>query len=334
MSTQNSNAYQTNNEQLSLINILNTMYNDNLTQINNLQDSNNQIRNSLVQILTSGTAQRFPIGYNNSSSRQNSPQNQRNRGNSFYDRRSRESGQIYDDYRNSRSTQQYPSTRRASVNTQPTFFDFIGEYSIPLSSLPLNMRRRSASDSSASNTNITQLLQNFLQPIEVCPTSAQIEAATRHVRYCDIVSPKNTSCPISMEEFGDNDTVTVIRHCSHIFNTEQITNWFTTNCRCPVCRYDIREYNSDVTSEFYQNTSTLDISFNNILERSEEEPIQTRRPAYNSRRSQILGSVSTNQPEIEAYVNEIFGIDISGNNPYNTDTINFVVGNIMNMMNR
>ena len=196
------------------------------------------------------------------------------------------------------------------------------------------MRRRSSSDSSASVADITQLLQSFLQPIEVRPTPAQIEAATRRVCYCDIVSPQNTSCPISMEEFSDNDTVTVIRYCSHIFNTEQITNWFTTNCRCPVCRYDIREYNSDVTSEFYRNSSTLDISFNNVPERNdeEEEPTQSRR-LYNNRRNQTLRGVSVHQPQIEAYVSQIFGIDVSGN-PYNTDTVNFVVENIMNMMNR
>ena len=47
-----------NNETLFLVNILNTMYNDNLRQINNLtstlsnlNNSNNQIRDLLVQLL-------------------------------------------------------------------------------------------------------------------------------------------------------------------------------------------------------------------------------------------------------------------------------------------
>ena len=54
----NSNTFRISNEHLLLINILNTMYNDNLRQINNITDTlnnlnntNNQIRNSLIQIL-------------------------------------------------------------------------------------------------------------------------------------------------------------------------------------------------------------------------------------------------------------------------------------------
>ena len=39
--------------------------------------------------------------------------------------------------------------------------------------------------------------------------------------------------------------VTVIRFCGHIFSTGSLNTWFTTNCRCPVCRYDIRNYNSN-----------------------------------------------------------------------------------------
>ena len=56
----NSNTFRISNEQLLLINILNTMYNDNLRQINNITDTlnnlnntNNQIRNLLVQLLNS-----------------------------------------------------------------------------------------------------------------------------------------------------------------------------------------------------------------------------------------------------------------------------------------
>lgn len=352
MSHQNSNVYRTNNEQIFLINILNTMYNDNLVQINNLQESNSQIRNLLVQILTNGTAQRLFVGNNSPSSQQHSPQHQRNRGNSISERRPRENGITSEEYRNPRLYQQQAG-RRLSVNTQPQFFDFIGEYNVPLATLPLNMRRGSSSD--PQTVDIGQLIQSFLQPIEVRPTPAQIETATRRVQYCDIVSPQNTSCPISMEEFGDNDVVTVIRHCSHIFNTEQITNWFTSNCRCPVCRYDIREYNSNVSSEFYQSQPTVDVSFNAGLERSEEQGTEEIQPPrqtnslYESLRSDIIHlynnrnyredsrpaqNFSGNNNPLDAYVNRLLNIDISGNNPSNTETVNLVVSNILNMINR
>lgn len=99
------------------------------------------------------------------------------------------------------------------------------------------------------------MMQTFLQPIDIRPTQQQIEDATRRATYADIVRPLNTQCPISMEEFNDTDVVTIIRHCGHVYNTEHLTNWFRTNCRCPVCRFDIREhrneYRGDNSSSFF-----------------------------------------------------------------------------------
>ena len=103
------------------------------------------------------------------------------------------------------------------------------------------------------NNYFENILNNFMQPVDINPTQTQIETATRRVRYCDIVSPINTSCPISMEDFNDNDIVLVIRHCGHIFNNENLTNWFRTNCKCPVCRYDIREYSSGTSREIFNS---------------------------------------------------------------------------------
>lgn len=80
----------------------------------------------------------------------------------------------------------------------------------------------------------------FFDPVAVYPTQTQIDIATRRVRYRDVAAPRNIACPISMVDFTDNDIVTVIRHCGHIFATDQLNIWFATNCTCPVCRFDIR----------------------------------------------------------------------------------------------
>jgi len=93
-----------------------------------------------------------------------------------------------------------------------------------------------------NQSTINRILESFLAPIDIYPTQAQIETATRVARYGDITRPPNTTCPISLDSFEDSQLVTVIRHCGHIFNTEQIGSWFRANCRCPVCRYDIRNY--------------------------------------------------------------------------------------------
>ena len=121
-----------------------------------------------------------------------------------------------------------------------------------------------------SNTNtFSEVLQGFLDPVEVRPTPSQIEAATRRARFADIVRPLNAQCPISMEDFSDNDIVTVIRSCGHVFHTESLRNWFETNTRCPVCRYDIRDFHIS-SSSFYDasfneaQTQALDVSSNLI----------------------------------------------------------------------
>jgi hypothetical protein len=90
-------------------------------------------------------------------------------------------------------------------------------------------------------------LSSFFDPVSVFPSSIQLDRALRQVYYRDIVSPLNNSCPISLERFTDDETVTVIRHCNHIFRSDEINNWFRSSCRCPVCRYDIRgSYTSDL----------------------------------------------------------------------------------------
>jgi hypothetical protein len=234
MNNNNSTTFRSNNEILFLVNILNTMYNDNLRQITsltdmiiNLNNSNNQIRTMLVQLL--------------------------NRNQRRYENRRWDTNLNNIDYN--------------SLTNGINLSYLIGEYV-----LPRNTDSSSRQNSSSSNDYLRNLFDNFLQPVEIYPTPSQIETATRRVRYCDISRPINTSCPISMDEFNDNDMVTVIRHCGHTFYTEHIMNWFRSNCRCPVCRYDIREYNSsNASNEFFSNYQGNVDSSNNGLERNSNQ---------------------------------------------------------------
>ena len=120
-------------------------------------------------------------------------------------------------------------------------------------------------DSNIPNSNLSStfnsIFQNFLDPVQIFPTQIQIENATRIVRFADIVRPINNSCPITLDNFGDNNSVSVIRHCNHIFNTDALNNWFRSNCRCPVCRYDIRNYNQNRNTDT-STTNNMDIDTN------------------------------------------------------------------------
>lgn len=70
-------------------------------------------------------------------------------------------------------------------------------------------------------------------------TNEEILNRTSIQLFSEIVNPINIECPIRLEEFQPTDSVTQIRGCGHIFNSQEIQNWFINSSRCPVCRRDI-----------------------------------------------------------------------------------------------
>jgi hypothetical protein len=94
-----------------------------------------------------------------------------------------------------------------------------------------------------NNGATSQFLNNFLNStVPIRPTQDQIENASRVIRYGDIVNPISSSCPISLDPFTNDSIVRQICACNHIFHTTSFNQWFMNNVRCPVCRYDIRDY--------------------------------------------------------------------------------------------
>jgi len=85
-------------------------------------------------------------------------------------------------------------------------------------------------------------MRRFFQNIIIRPTLEQIENATQLIPFQQGAENINTTCPITMEDFQEGEPVRQIKHCRHTFNEQSIQNWFQTNVRCPVCRYDIRDF--------------------------------------------------------------------------------------------
>lgn len=276
MSYSNSNTFRTNNERQMLLNILNTMYNDNLRHItsitdtlNSLLESNNQIRTSITQLLQTNQPQRTATTSNAR-----------------------------------RNAQRRPVSERIMINNQPYLIDSISEFAVPRSE------------------QFTQLLNSFLQPVEVYPTQTQIETATRRVIYRDIARPINTTCPISMEDFDDDDTVTVIRQCGHIFNTESLMNWFHSNCRCPVCRYDIRDYNARATSDIY-NSSTVT-----------SNTTASNTTASNTAASELTNRSNSYANDLERINSILYDIDISSTDASGNILSNSIIDILYSALNR
>lgn len=91
--------------------------------------------------------------------------------------------------------------------------------------------------------------RNTYEDVVVRPTAAQIENATDTVIFDEADDNHNTSCPITLEIFRQGEELCSIRHCSHLFKREALMDWFRRNVRCPVCRYDIRDYVSPSYTE-------------------------------------------------------------------------------------
>ena len=272
------------NENLLLIIILNTMYNDNNRQIQNLTEHNNQILSILTNMLNTNV--------NNRNNRNNSNVNNRNNRNT--------------------------NPNRVFLNNRPYIIDNIHAQNIPRSYLPVLSENNTAQQRTGTS-EMLNMFTNFFDPIVIHPTPSQIETATRRVRYCDIVSPINRSCPISLENFTDSDMVTVIRFCGHIFNTEHLNTWFQSNCRCPVCRYDIRNYNSSI------NNSSLYNETNNIVNNQPNTNIssQNNSSETNEERNNITG----NQPILNLFE------DISGNLIFDSSDPQIIL-NLLNSLQR
>jgi hypothetical protein len=102
-------------------------------------------------------------------------------------------------------------------------------------------------------------INTFNENVIVRPTNEQLQSATYDYDFSinNNVNNTNTQCPITLEEFQEGDHVCKIRYCGHTFRREQIHNWFQGNVRCPVCRYDIREYSTTNTPPPQQNNQSL-----------------------------------------------------------------------------
>jgi hypothetical protein len=237
-------SYTPPDNDLILVSILNGMYNDNIAQITNLNATINNLTsiNSQIRRLLVQTL-------SNSNRRTNrSPVNR-----------------LYESPHRNNAYSSYGQTAYT--------YDAAGGGRRP-SYTPENVRRYQFS----IHRNDDQNAARFFDPVVVYPTQTQVDIATRRVRYRDIVTPRNIACPISMVDFNDNDIVTVIRHCGHVFATDQLNIWFATNCTCPVCRFDIRNASAATTAPtatpapVTAPTTATDLSGNNVRAASRAVP--------------------------------------------------------------
>jgi regulator of replication initiation timing len=206
-------------DQHRMLDLLGDQYRQVNNQINQLYRSLDDIRNNMNMVMFSNN-----LNTNNMNS------NTRNSNTNSNRRRTRDSEQhIFYDYNN-------------PINPN-IYLDNLASY-----------RNRNTNRNTNTNTNtnnyrtsdMSGLLSSFLNStVIVRPTNQQIENASRLVSYNEIQNPNSEACAISLERFNPTDQVRQLNHCGHIFLPDEFNEWFHSNVRCPVCRYDIRNNNTE-----------------------------------------------------------------------------------------
>ena len=163
-------------------------------------------------------------GDNDSENTQRRQRRRTDNGDSFYDN-------IHDIFHSANRSTGYQ--RRTTTTIPNSFQRFHGRQSSNRISVPPGR---------TTGVGLGDFLLNFYDNVAVYPTQEQINNGTRRVLYSNIENPLNLSCPITLENFNNDDNVTQILGCGHIFNHDSLIAWFRNHVRCPVCRYDIRNY--------------------------------------------------------------------------------------------
>ena len=82
---------------------------------------------------------------------------------------------------------------------------------------------------------------NRESPRRTSLTESEINETTTNCLYYEIENPINTECAITRETFEEDDLVTQINYCGHIFKRATIRRWFSLHSICPICRHNLRD---------------------------------------------------------------------------------------------
>ena len=167
--------------------------------------------------------------------------------NSYFGDRNRNSN-LNDRFRNVSPNYHRNSVSENRYQVDNPYTQFLQhQYYVPsygnLSNLYRRHDQRRQNNTNRSNTSnlYDYILRNVdLSPVIVYPSQEQIEHATERI-YFDASNIQQLTDPIDLNPFERNEQLIRILHCGHCFREENIMEWFRTNVRCPLCRFDIRD---------------------------------------------------------------------------------------------
>ena len=121
-------------------------------------------------------------------------------------------------------------------------------------------------------------------------------------------SSDQTVCPINQTEFSDDEMVSRINSCGHIFSTNAINNYLLNyDNRCPVCRINLSRNNTITSNTTTQNATTQNATTQNATQNATTQNNNTTTRLSNDITTAV--NIATN-----AVVNELTNSLINGEN--------------------
>lgn len=119
-------------------------------------------------------------------------------------------------------------------------------------------------------TDLTSLIYLFMTPPSQVRntenrflTPTQIENALEMIMY-NSETIEERHCPISLDDFIENEEICRIRGCGHIFRRQPLMRWLETHIGCPVCRYDLHDFSNNNNVSNTSPHTVTDTESNNI----------------------------------------------------------------------
>lgn len=145
-----------------------------------------------------------------------------------------------------------------------------------------------------------------LTPVIVTPSLLQISNATENITLNEV---SGNICPITQTHFQESDRIARIRHCGHCFVESSLHSWFERSVRCPVCRYDIRDYvtpeqpnNNEATNET-NNGMTNSMTNGMTNDATNDTTTETSNRSNSNLNVDVSNNSNTIEPSIENMVN-------------------------------
>ena len=222
------------------------------------------------------------------------------------------------------------SNHRVELNGNSYLVDLL-RFSLPSTTTTTTTPIPAPNNTTAYPSNYLNMLRDFYSNVPVRPTQLEIENATRIVRFNNIRNPGNNSCPITLERYNDTSVVTQILECGHIFNSASINEWFSANVRCPVCRYDVRNYiPRGVNNDLENNEESKEDGDEEEEEETKEEEEETKEEGGEEETKEEGGEEETKEGEESENVNQRILNDISNNEFMNA--FSSITENILNSL--